>query len=80
MSCYKFKYKRFFLFRTIKAVGHRYDRDLQRMDVYHANGAITSIPAWHKYTLFLGVDWVLFTKKQMEKEAGQKINLEVVNE
>lgn len=77
MNWYNFKYKKFLMWRTIKAIGHRYDHDHKRMDVYHVNGAITSIPEWEKYTLYLGTDWVLFTKKQMEREAGQKIDLAV---
>lgn len=77
MNWYNFKYKRFLFAKTIKASGHRYDHEHHRMDVYHSDGSITSIPQWDKYTLYLGTDWVLFTKKQMEKEAGQKIDLAV---
>lgn len=77
MNTYNFKYKKFLFTKTIKAIGHRYDKDTDRMDIYHVNGAITSIPQWSKYFLFLGVDWVLATKAAMEKEAGQKIELNV---
>lgn len=56
-------------------MGHKYHPDLNRMDVYHEDGSITSIANWGKYDLRLGNDWVLFTKKQMEKESGQKIDL-----
>lgn len=80
MNWYNFKFKRFFITRTIKSIGHRYDQENKRMDVYHSDGSITSIPKWDQCTLYLGTDWVLFTKKQIEKEAGQKINLEVGNE
>jgi len=74
---YCFKYKRKFFKKTIIAVGHKYLSEMDRMDVYHENGSITSIPKWHECYLFLETDWVLFTKKQMEKESGQQINLNV---
>ena len=77
MNSYKFKFKKTLFTKTIKAVGHRWDKESDRMDVYHENGSITSIAEWRKYTLYLGTDWVLFTKKQMEKESGQKIDLAV---
>lgn len=77
---YKFKYKKGLIGRTIVACGHRYDKEMNRMDVYHLNGAITSIAEWHKYTLHLGTDWVLFTKTRMEKESGQKVDLNVDTE
>lgn len=72
---YKFTFKRRFFKKSIKAKGHRYDREIDRMDVYHEDGSITSIARWSQCTLYLGIDWVLFTKKQMEKEAGQPVNL-----
>lgn len=74
---YKFKYKKYFFWKTIKAIGHRYDKDIDRMDIYHTDGSITSVPKWSQYHLILGTDWVLYTKKQMEKEAGQSIPLAV---
>lgn len=58
-------------------MGHRYDKDIDKMDVYHVDGSITVIPRWSRCHLFLGTDWVLFTKKQMEKESGQNIQLAV---
>jgi hypothetical protein len=77
MNSYKFKYRKLLIKKTINAIGHKFSPDLNRMDVYHVDGSITSIANWSKYDLFLGTDWVLFTKKQMEKEAGQKIDLAV---
>lgn len=47
------------------------------MDVYHVDGSITSISQWSKYDLRLGTDWVSFTKKSMEKESGQQVQLAV---
>lgn len=76
-STYRFRYKKFLFTKCIVAIGHKWNKDSDRMDVYHENGSITSIAEWRKYTLFLGTDWVLFTKKRMEKEAGQTISLNV---
>jgi hypothetical protein len=77
MSSYKFKYKKGLFSKTILAMGHRLDKDTNRMDVYHVDGSITSIAEWSKYNLYLGTDWVLFTKREIEKESGQKIELAV---
>lgn len=75
MNSFKFKYRKGLFYKTIQAAGHKFHPDLNRMDVFHADGSITSIAEWSKYDLRLGVDWVLFTKKEMEKESGQKIDL-----
>lgn len=74
---YSFKFKKRFFWKTVKAIGHRYEKEIDRMDVYLEKGEIFSISQWSKYDLFLGIDWVLFTKTQMENESGQKIDLSV---
>lgn len=75
-----FSYKKRFFTKRIKAIGHKWDQNSDRMDVYHLDGSITSIAEWKHYDLYLDKDWVSFTKKQMEKEARQKIDLEVDHE
>lgn len=77
MKTYSFKYKKTagLFWKKIKATGHRFDKDIDRMDVFHENGAISSIGQWSKYDLELGADWVLYTKEQMEKESGQQVKL-----
>lgn len=77
MNSYVFSFRRWFFWKKIKAIGHRYDSNSNRMDVYHTDGSILSLADWNKYDLKLGTDWVLFTKKQMEKESGQKIDLDL---
>lgn len=77
MNYYFFTYKRFFIKKKIKAVGHKYIENMDRMDVFLTNGGVYSISQWAKYDLKLGSDWVLFTKNQMEKESGQKLNLDL---
>jgi hypothetical protein len=76
---YKFKYRKSngLFWKIIVATGHKYYSEMDRMDVFHVDGSITSLAQWSKYDLKLGTDWVLFTKKQMEKESGQRIDLAV---
>lgn len=76
MSYYYFKYRRF-LPKKIKAIGHKFHSDLDRMDVFCEDGSLVSIPKWSQCYLYLGSDWVLYTKKQMEKEAGQVVPLNI---
>ena len=80
MNTYMFKCKKGLFWKKIKAIGHSLQAEVDRMDIYHANGSVTSLSGWSKYDLHLGTDWVLFTKKQIEKESGQKINLDVESE
>ena len=72
---YKFKYKKNWFWKTKKIVGHRLKDD--RMDLFLKDGSIFSIGEWHRYGLFLGTDWLLVTKTNMEKESGQDIKLNV---
>lgn len=74
---YIFKYKRWFFWKKKTVVGHKLDKELNRMDLYFPDGTIYSVPEWSKCELYLGHDWLLFTKKQMEKESGQPISLTV---
>jgi hypothetical protein len=74
---YEFKWKRWVLWQNKAVIGHRLDKEINRMDLYLQDGSIYSIPQWDKCTLKLGTDWVLFTKKQMEKESGQNVSLAV---
>lgn len=39
------------------------------------DGTIERIPEWSKYEYKLGLDWKEFHRKQMELEAGKKIEL-----
>ena len=63
---YYFQYKRYFFKNKIKAIGHKFHPEYNRMDVFHEDGSITSIPKWDQCHLYLGTDWVLHTTKQME--------------
>lgn len=57
---------------------HRIQRQPQdRMIVYFEDGSFQAIRSWSECELMLGTDWVLFTKREMEKKAGQPIQLNV---
>lgn len=74
---YYFIYARWYdlLWHRVKIIGHKATPELDRMDLYHKNGSITSISGWSKCDLRLGKDWVLATKELMEKESGQDVKL-----
>jgi hypothetical protein len=74
---YRFRYTKGFLWRSLLAIGHKLDEQLDRMDVFHEDGSITSISRWSTCDLKLGTDWVLSTKDAMEKEACTEVKLNV---
>lgn len=75
---YKFKYKKRFFWKTIKnAKGHLFIPDANRMDIFMEDG-ILSLSNWDKYDIYLGSDFLLFQKDEMEKEAGQNIKVQGV--
>lgn len=80
MNTYTVKYQRKgqLLRRTLKGlIGHRYDETVGKMVFYFEDGSIQEVPHWHECGIMLGKDWVLYTKRQMEKQAGQPIPLAV---
>lgn len=81
MQEFKFRYKKtgWLFWRSRKVIGYNIDQAAGRMVLFLPNGGILEIPNWAEYLCNLGTDWVLATKKQMEKEAGQPIMVNVVN-
>lgn len=73
---YKFKYRRnFFWYTTHEVIGHRYDTSQDKMILYFENGSVKEIKKWKDCELSLGVDWVLASKKMIEKETGVEAKL-----
>lgn len=69
---YQYKTPKQWFWRTAKKlVGHQVHEG--KMVFFHENGGQTIITNWIDYDAKLGVDWFLWTKKNMEKEAGQAI-------
>ena len=48
-----------------------------RMVLYFKDGSLKTVSNWQKCELRLDTDWVLFTKRKMEKESGQDVKLAV---
>ncbi len=74
---YKLYYRRGWFWKSVTVIGHKFQQDYNRMDCFLPDGSIFSVGNWDKYDLRLKTDWVLATKKQMEKESGQDIKLTV---
>lgn len=74
---YVFRYRRKGIWKKATVIGHRLEKDLDKMVLYFEDGSIQEIAEWSKCDLKLGVDWVLAAKKDMEKKAAQAIPLDV---
>jgi len=75
---YTYKYRkqgRLFWKKAKGLVGHQVHEG--KMVFVFANGSQLVIAEWDKYDAFLGTDWVLHTKKEMEKQSGQSIVLDM---
>ena len=67
---YKFKYKRFLFWKTLKNVtGHNYNEVTDKMDVFFED-KIISIPEWSKCSLYLGQDFIFKEKQSIKEVAG----------
>jgi len=79
-NTYVFNYKKpYSLFwKKIKnTVGHNYDKEQNKMIVFTDVGHIYEIPDWSSCKLFLGNEWILYQKNDMEKVVGQKVKLNI---
>lgn len=76
---FKIRYKKsrswFWTTRTI--TGFNLIKEQDRFVLFFQDGSIQELAKWSEHDCKLGVDWVLFQKKQMEKESGQPITLAV---
>jgi hypothetical protein len=52
-------------------------KNLEKMVLYFANGALMTVADWKYCELKLGTDWVIFTQRRMERESGQDVKLTV---
>lgn len=79
MNIYSAKWKRKGLLSLWKKeknlIGHQYNSDQRKMIFFYHDGSVKEVCDWSKCEIRLGVDWVAFTKCQMEKEAGQGIQM-----
>lgn len=76
---YKFKFRRKWFWKTLDVVGHKYDEKQDKMIIYLKKGGLQEIKNWKNCEVKLGMDWMLETKKEMEKTVGQNIPMDVGN-
>ena len=76
---YKFKYKHCWALvsKTVNVIGHKYLPEQDKMALFLPDGGIQEIARWKLHEVTLGADWVAFTKKNMEQQAGISIPLSV---
>ncbi len=74
---YNFKYRRRWLWKVECVIGHAYDSNQDKMQLFYADGGIKELCKWKNCEVSLGVDWVLAIKRSMEQKAGQPIQLAV---
>lgn len=70
---YKIQLKRYLFWKTYVVIGHQVVVQEDKLILYFADGSILAIKHYNNLSLKLGTDWVLFQKKQMEKESGLTI-------
>jgi hypothetical protein len=74
MYRFSYKHKNSLFWKSLKVKGHNYEAPLNQMVCYLENGGLFAIPSWNEYYLRLGIDWVLFTKENMRKESGVRVD------
>lgn len=80
MRSFSFRYKKpgGLFWRKSKVSGYNLQTERDRMLLFLPDGGLIEIPQWSTYMCKLGIDWVLATKDQMEKESGKDIKVSVV--
>ena len=76
---YKFCFRKNFFWKKYIVIGHKYEEKQDKMVIFFEDGGFQEICEWHKCELKLGSDWVLTTKKRMEKESGIDVKLDIGN-
>jgi len=82
MGTYNAKYRRitstFGNWTKLKdLIGHQYEEKQNKIVFYFKDGSLQEVARWDDCEIFLGTDWVLWTKNRMEKESQQTIKLNV---
>lgn len=72
---FKYKAKKDWFWKDLKAKGHNLDMERDCMTVYLQAGGLRTISKWSECDLKLGADWELATKEKMEEEAGREIKV-----
>jgi len=79
MTTYTIKFRRAgqWFWRKETIIGSNLDKELNRMDLFYANGTIYSITKWSEYDLKLGTDWVIAEKQAMDLKAAQSVQTNI---
>jgi len=73
----KFKHMTSWFWKKIQAAGHSYNKEIDKLIIFKKDGSIEEIPEWSKCYVKLDTDFILAQKKDMEKESGIDIKLNV---
>lgn len=78
MQRYVFAYKKYawLPWKKVTVVGHRLEEH-GTMTLYKEDGGLETIPNWPQYAVKLGADWALAVKKNMEKESGVDVKVNI---
>jgi len=79
LSVYSYKYKKsgaMFWKSAKNLIGHTFDEKSGKMVFFHQDGSQTLVANWNSMDGNLGIDWYIWQKSRMEKEAGQQIQIE----
>lgn len=77
MTSYTFSWRYKFWWHKERVMGHRYEKDQNKMIIYFEDGSLREIKNWSDCEVKLGLDWVAWVKKDMEKKSGQSVPLNV---
>jgi hypothetical protein len=72
-----YKYKASWFWKKQKVTGHSYNKEVDKLVLFKKDGSLEEVAEWSKHHVKLGVDFVAAQKKQMEKETGTDIKLNV---
>jgi hypothetical protein len=72
---YRFAWRRRFFWKSLKVMGHRYEKDQNKMVLFFEDGSVRELKEWTSCEVFLRQDWVLARKKQMESDSGLNVPL-----
>ena len=72
-----YKYKASWFWKKQKVTGHSYNKEVDKLILFKKDGSLEEVAEWSKHHVKLGTDFIAAQKKQMEKETGTDIKLNV---
>ena len=64
---YTIYYRKTFFWKKLIVTGHRYEKELNRMDFYLKDNSVLSLTHWDRYDMKLGVDWLIAKQHEERK-------------